>query len=135
MAKIIVDDGLKSYDIVNKHGDVIGVFKFNPADFGIIKRYEEVQKRYEALEIPEKGASEQMTEIADMLIKEMDYLINGDSREAFFATTFPLTPLATGEFYIENCLNALAKVIEMELGERIKKVKSRTSKYTAKYHK
>ena len=39
---IVVDDGSKVYDIVNKRGKKLGEFEFRPSDTNIVERYEEV---------------------------------------------------------------------------------------------
>ena len=65
----------------------------------------------------------------------MDYLIGGDSKEAFFSIMGAFSVLASGELFFENVLGAVAKVIEREFSVRAKKLQRRMNKYVAKYHK
>jgi hypothetical protein len=39
--RLIIEDGLKVYDLSNKAGKVYGQIVFNPSDTNIVKRYEE----------------------------------------------------------------------------------------------
>jgi len=132
---IIIDDGSKSYNIKNKTGDILGEFKFRPADTNIVRRYEEAVKSLEDLKEPTgENNEEKMMAMEDAIVKQIDYLINASSKEAFFTIMGPLSPLANGEFFVESCLDAIKAIIEKELGARTKKVKARINKYAAKYH-
>lgn len=131
---IVIDDGSKVYNIKNKQGKMLGRFEFRPSDTNIVKRYEEVVDFFNNFTVPEdtdraiQTAEKEMTE-------KMSYLIGGDAGEAFFTIMGPFSALASGELFIENVLNAIAKVIEKELSVRTKKVQRRMNKYVAKYHK
>ena len=131
---IVIDDGSKVYNIKNKQGKMLGRFEFRPSDTNIVKRYEEVVDFFNNFTVPEdtdraiQTAEKEMTE-------KMSYLIGGDAGEAFFTIMGPFSALASGELFIENVLNAIAKVIEKELYVRTKKVQRRMNKYVAKYHK
>ena len=131
---IVIDDGSKVYNIKNKQGKMLGRFEFRPSDTNIVKRYEEVVDFFNNFTVPEdtdraiQTAEKEMTE-------KMSYLIGGDAGEAFFTIMGPFPALASGELFIENVLNAIAKVIEKELSVRTKKVQRRMNKYVAKYHK
>lgn len=131
---IIIDDGSKVYNIKNKQGKMLGRFEFRPSDTNIVKRYEEVVEFFDNFTVPED--TEQAIQAAEKEITEkMSYLIGGDSEEAFFSIMGPFSALASGELFIENVLNAIAKVIEKEMSVRTKKVQRRMNKYVAKYHK
>lgn len=131
---IVVDDGSKVYDIVNKMGKKLGEFEFRPSDTNIVKRYEEVVDFFNNFTLPDnadevyKLAEKEMTE-------KMSYLIGGDAGEAFFSIMGPFSALASGELFIENVLGSIAKVIEKELSIRTKRVQRRMNKYVAKYQK
>ena len=143
--KIRIDDGSKVYDIENQRGEIVGQFVFTPSDMGIIERYEHFIKTFEALEERLNGIQNDTQNDTDELqlkkeveaeIKEeIDYLFASDVSSSFFKTISPLTPLESGEFYVENIVYAVKGVIEAETGKRLGKAKSRASKYTQKYHK
>ena len=133
---IVIDDGSKIYDIVNKNGKRLGKFEFRPADTNIIKRYEEVVEFYNNYKVPEGKdlTVEERNKVEKEVIDKMSYLIGADAEEAFFTILGAFSPLASGEFFIENVLKSISKVIEQELAVRTSKVQRRVNKYVAKYH-
>lgn len=131
---IVVDDGSKAYDIVNKRGKKLGVFEFRHSDTNIVKRYEEVVDFFNNFQVPDN--TDQAMQTAEKEITDkMSYLIGGDAGKAFFSIMGPFSALASGELFIENVLNAISKVIEKEMSVRTKQVQRRMNKYVAKYHK
>ena len=131
---IVVDDGSKVYDIVNKRGKKLGEFEFRPSDTNIVKRYEEVVDFFNNFQVPDD--TDQAMQTAEKEITDkMSYLIGGDAGKAFFSIMGPCSALASGELFIENVLNAISKVIEKEMSVRTKQVQRRMNKYVAKYHK
>lgn len=133
---IIIDDGIKVYNIKNLRGKMLGTFEFRPADTNIVNRYEEVVDFFNNLSIPEsENAEETVKEIEKQVVEKMDYLIGGDSKESFFSIMGAFSVLASGELFFENVLGAVAKVIEREFSVRTKKLQRRMNKYVAKYHK
>lgn len=133
---IVIDDGSKIYDIVNKNGKWLGKFEFRPADTNIIKRYEEVVEFYNNYKVQEGKdlTVEERNKVEKEVIDKMSYLIGADAGEAFFTILGAFSPLASGEFFIENVLKSISKVIEQELAVRTSKVQRRVNKYVAKYH-
>lgn len=133
---IVIDDGSKIYDIVNKNRKRLGKFEFRPADTNIIKRYEEVVEFYNNYKVPEGKdlTVEERNKVEKEVIDKMSYLIGADAEEAFFTILGAFSPLASGEFFIENVLKSISKVIEQELAVRTSKVQRRVNKYVAKYH-
>lgn len=131
---IVVDDGSKVYDIVNKRGKKLGEFEFRPSDTNIVKRYEEVVDFFNNFSLPE-DSEKAMQEAESQMVEKMSYLIGGDAGDAFFSIMGPFSALASGELFIENVLGSIAKVIEKELSIRTKRVQRRMNKYVAKYHK
>lgn len=133
---IIIDDGIKVYNIKNLRGKPLGTFEFRPADTNIVNRYEEVVDFFNNLTVPDTGnAEETVKEIEKQVVEKMDYLIGGDSKESFFSIMGAFSVLASGELFFENVLGAVAKVIEREFSVRTKKLQRRMNKYVAKYRK
>lgn len=133
---IIIDDGIKVYNIKNLRGKLLGTFEFRPADTNIVNRYEEVVDFFNNLAIPEtKDTEKTVKEVENQVVEKMDYLIGGDSKESFFSIMGAFSVLASGELFFENVLGAVAKVIEREFSVRTKKLQRRMNKYVAKYHK
>ena len=131
---IVVDDGSKVYDIVNKMGKKLGEFEFRPSDTNIVKRYEEVVDYLNNFKMAEDTEEAFLAAENEIKVK-MSYLIGGDAGEAFFSILGPFSALASGELFVENVLGAISKVIEKEMSVRTKKVQRRMNKYVAKYHK
>ena len=138
--KIVIDDGYKTYDIENKEGRLLGQFSFNPSDTGIIHRHAEVVKSLEELEMiissndEKKSLDEALKEVEEVIYDKINYLLDADVAESFFSIMGPLSPLASGQYYIESVLDAIGQAIQAETGERVKKINRKISKHTSKYH-
>lgn len=137
MGKIVVDRGLEEFTIEDKKGNVLGRFEMNPADMELAKRYEKVAKEFESMadKIDESAdAVDALISLEKFVYEQIDYLFNADVAAQFFSITSPFSVLASGEFFIENVLNAIGSLIEAETGKRMKKVQSKVNKYAVKYH-
>lgn len=133
---VIIDDGIKVYNIKNKQGKYLGKFEFRPADTNIVNRYEEVVNFFNNLSIPETEDNKEAVKKAESeVVEQMSYLIGGDAGQAFFSIMGAFSVLASGELFFENVLGAIANVIEREFSVRTKKLQRRMNKYVAKYHK
>ena len=138
MGKIVVDRGLEQYTIEDKNGTVLGKFEMNPADVELVKRYEHVAESVSHIADDlddSKDIVDIVKEMEEKLNKQIDYLFNSNVSQSFFSITSPFTVLANGEFFVENVLNAIGKLIEEETGKRFEKVQTKIGKYTSKYHK
>ena len=135
--KIVIDDGFKTYDIVNQDGKLLGQFSFNPSDTNIVRRHEEVVVALEKLEFSEddgKKLSETLKDVEKVIYEKINYLLDADVAESFFSIMGPLSPLASGQFFVESVIDAIGQAIQIETGERVKKMKSKIRKHTSKYH-
>lgn len=135
---VVIEDGLKTYDIANKSGKVYGSFSFDPSDIGIVRRYDEVVKFFETLNIDfaENDIAqniEKIVELENIIFEKFNSLFNSDIAKEFFAITSPLTPLPSGKIFLESAIEAIGQAIEKETGERVKKMNNRISKHTSKY--
>lgn len=138
---IKINDGLKTYDIQNQDGKLLGQFSFNPADTNIIKRYNDAVEKFSSIfdEIKEMGEEPDTTELFEKLDKKtyelIDGIFNADVSSNFFNVMGPFSPLASGEFFVASVIGAIGQALEAEIGERVKKVNSKINKHTSKYHK
>lgn len=136
MERIQINDGSKSYEIVNQNDKVLGVFTFNPSDMNIIDKYNDVVESLKtATEKMSTGKEEGLTEASSLIREKMDILFGEDTSKTFFSITGPLTPLSNGQLFVENVLEAIGAIVEKEMNVRVKKVRERMDKYTAKYNK
>ncbi len=138
---IKINDGNKTYDIVNQDNKLLGQFSFNPSDTNIIHRHAEVVEALEKLEMDisakaeEKSLDEAFKEIEQIVYEKINYLLDADVAEKFFSIMGPFSPLASGQFFIETVLDAIGQAISAETGARVKKINSKIQKHTAKYHR
>lgn len=138
---IKINDGFKTYDIVNQDNKLLGQFSFNPSDTNIIHRHSEVVEALEKLEseisskTEEKSLDEAFKEIEAVVYEKINYLLDADVAETFFSIMGPFSPLASGQFFIETVLDAIGQAISAETGARVKKIHSKIQKHTSKYHR
>lgn len=134
MERIKINDGYKSYEIVNQDDKVLGVFRFNPADSNIVEKYNDVVESLQTAIAPaEQGDEETISRASSLIREKMDDLFGEDTSKTFFSITGPLSPLSNGQFFAENILEAIGAIIEKEMEARVKKVRERMNKYTDKY--
>lgn len=139
--RLIIEDGLKVYDLSNKAGKVYGQIVFNPSDTNIVKRYEEALTGIQnIISMVEKSKDEMnqknpFIDIDPMVYQNINSLLDNDqAAELIFSVCGPFTPLPSGQFYIESVYLAIGQLIEKETGSRLKRIDSKVKKYTGKYH-
>ena len=137
---IKINDGYKTYDIVNQDDKLLGSFSFNPSDTNIIHRHAEVVEALEKLELDisvkkdETSLDEAFKAVEAVVYEKINYLLNADVAENFFSIMGPFSPLASGQYFIESVIDAIGQAIQAETGERVKKINSKIKKHTSKYH-
>ena len=105
---IKINDGFKTYDIVNQDDKLLGQFSFNPSDTNIIHRNSEVVEALEKLEeeisakTEEKSLDEAFKEIEAVVYEKINYLLDADVAETFFSIMGPFSPLASGQFLLKQ---------------------------------
>lgn len=136
--EVIVDSGLCTYDIKDKEGRLLGQFTFNPSDTDIVKRHEKVVSAFEKMEIPDMNGEnlvKGLEKIDSFIYEQINYLLDSkEVAESFFSIMGPLSPLASGQFFVESVLDAIGQAIQNETGERVKKISGKIRKHTSKYH-
>lgn len=137
MGKIIIDDGTEEFTIEDKQGNILGSFRMNPSDVNIAKRFEEVADKITHL-ADNVDENQDLVDVIDDLEKkvyeQINYLFNADIADEFFSITSPFTPLANGQLFLEQVLEQIGKLVESDTGKRFKKIQTKASKYTKKYH-
>ena len=138
---IKINDGFKTYDIVNQDNKLIGQFSFNPSDTNIIKRYNDAIEQFEKVFDEFKGMEEDagteeiIVKLDEKTYELIDSIFNSDVASNFFRIMGPFSPLASGQFYVATVIEAIGQALEAEIGERVKKMRSKIDKHTSKYHK
>ena len=139
--QIKIDSGLKTYDLVNHEGKLLGQLTFNPSDTNIVERHAEVMRQLQKLQedfnksVRKSTISEDLAEIDRIVYEKIDYLLNADVSKTLFSIMGPFSPLANGQFFIENVMDAIGKVVQTDNTDRARKMRQKINKHTAKYHK
>lgn len=145
MPVITIDDGSIDIPIQNQYGERIGVFRFNPADINIVNRYNEVADKFGEVvkplidaNISPEGEGEDddsvqlLNEAGDKMVDLMDYVLNGNSREAFFSKTHIFTPVG-GMFYCEKVYESIGAFISQRFESEVKRVNVRMTQHMHGY--
>ena len=131
---IVLDDRKVSVPVVNTLGEQIGVFRFDPTDIAMVDRFNEVSEKFtsELSSIESAGGIDELNKAADKIIEFLDYVLNGNSREAFFSKVHPLSP-QNGHFYCEQVFEVIGKFIEKTFEAENKKIDERIAAHTHGY--
>ena len=138
--QIIIDDGLKTYELVNKDKKVLGEISFNPSDMNITQRYKKVVEELENMDVHTKNGDEtkdtiEAIELTDQIVYEqIDYLVNAPVAETLFSVMGPFSPMPSGQYFVEYIMEVIGNIITQETGARVKKMRKRIQKHTKKYH-
>ena len=136
---IVIQDRRISVPVRNQLGEQIGVFRFDPTDVNIVKRYNEASEKFaEILNGIDGEDANAFDEAGEKIIEFLDYVLGGNSREAFFAQTHPLSP-QDGRFYCEQVFemigNFIVQKFEAESGMLNKRISTQTHGYRSGKHK
>ena len=134
-----IDNGLKTYDIVDQNNKTLGQFSFNPSDTNIIERYNKavaefpaVVDKFQKME-GKKKTTDLLPELDQYTYELIDRIFNAEVSENFFSIMGPFSVLANGHFFVESVIETIGSVIESEMGARVKKMNNKITKFTGKY--
>lgn len=131
-----VDTGYETVQI-RDHGEIIGEFKFNPADSNIATRYMEVAKHFGEMQITEDtGDAEQNEEIrkvCDDIKTQFDYLFGGNVSDGIFGNCGPLSVTSNGELYFTYILEKIGGIIDTVLDKRTAEKMERVRQAVGEY--
>lgn len=141
--QIVLDLGVKTYEIKDPYGNVTGVVQFNPSDPGFAGRWQQAEAKIESYRqrinemqasgVPEIDQWPVLMEASDAIKQAFDYAFGAPVSQAFFggASAFALT--ANGHAVLENVLEGVAPVIEKALKSAAEKAQQRMAGHTAPY--
>lgn len=133
---ITINDGLKTYEIKNQKGELLGEITFNPMDANIIERYNDRIKKLEAKEKEFKQKKEQTIEDVieeDNFIKQtIDEIFNAPVSEKFFSI-MGVRSVVNGKFYFEFVIEVLGRIIKEEGNKQKLAMQKRIEKYGKRY--
>lgn len=131
-----VNTGYKTVKI--RDGDeIIGEFKFNPADSNIVTRIDDVINFFNSVEfgaeLTEEQKFEQTKKLCTDICEQFDYLFGRKVSDGVFAACGPLSVTEDGDFFFETILEKISEVIEQTMGARIDKKLKKVKKAVGKY--
>ena len=130
-----IDRGLKSYEVKDIDGTLLGTLYVNPADIGIAARLEEARSAIQQLAdgLAADAGVDQIIE-ADKLIREqINYIFGSDASSVFFKGVSALALLPDGTMVFEKALQAAAPIIEDAVGKAVKASQKRVQKHAGAY--
>ena len=129
--ELVIDRGVKSYDVKDVDGTLLGVIKINPADIGISGRF--VSARNAIAELAEQAKQDMTPEkilAMDTTIKaELNKVFGSDVSSVFFGGL----SADDGAFVFEKVLEAVAPLVEEAHKAGIAAAEARLKKHTAVY--
>lgn len=133
--RIRLDTGVKTYEIENERGEVIGEFSFFPSDIGILDRIEKSLGFFNELSFPEDITDAAARgEFCKRVCNQIDELFASKVSETLFERMHPLSIMKNGDFFFESAIEAICSVVQAETGGRIgvklNKVRNATAKYS-----
>lgn len=138
MAKLQLSTGVKTYEIEDENGKLLGAISIYPNDFNIAKRAKEVQEKItthinEAERIANQSgndAVEQITELDNKIKEQLDYLFKTNVSCMFNGLHCLNINPDNGKYFIENFMDMMMPVIEKEMRKAAEKNQQQVSKYT-----
>ena len=142
---IVVDDGSRRVPIQNKDGVEIGAFTFHPTDLGIIKRYNDLTDRADAIfeplaqmsaelgdkdvDISDPRYAQALDEAGKRLYEAVNALFGSDdAAQAFFGRMDPFSPVG-GAFYCAQVLDAVGAFIGAQFEQETARFSENAKKY------
>ena len=121
-------------------GNILSSFSFNPADVDIVERYDKAMAEFESKigniqSLEAESVTEKYKKMKELAYDMVDGIFNADVASKFFSIMSPLTLMEDGRSFLEVTITAIGKIIENEVGVRVKKADLKISKHTAKYRK
>lgn len=131
-----VDTGYETVQI-RDDGEVIGEFKFNPADSNIAMRFDSVAKHFEGIhfddDLSDAEKAEQLTKVCGEIKEQFNYLFGGNVADGIFQNCGPLSMTSTGEAYFAYILDKIADLINCVCDERNKQKLERVQEAVGEY--
>lgn len=141
--QIVLDLGVKTYEIKDPDGNVTGVVRFNPSDPGFAGRWQQAEAKIESYrkridELAAAGTPEidqwpVLMEASDAIKQAFDYAFGAPVSEAFFGGASAFAMTESGHMVIENVLEGVYPIIEQALKAAGEKMQQRMASHTAPY--
>lgn len=126
--------GFKTVKITDGN-EVLGTFRFNPADSNLISRAEEVNAFMRDLKIPENTdeQADALVNVCNTIAEKIDYLLGCKVSDSVFSVLGPLSIMEDGQLFFEFLLDQIGDIINTVTEERLKNKMERVAAATAEY--
>lgn len=107
---------LKTYNLADESGRILGQITFNPKDTEIPQRFSIVANKLDDLMegFEEKTEEERSKEIEVFIHENLNYLLNADVSGTFFSVLKPYAVLENGKYFFEQILEVVGAIIVKE---------------------
>ncbi len=131
-SSFVIDDGLHEIVFKNNKDEVFAKFAINPADTGMLSRYDYFIEYLDSVNVPNDVQPEDIVRLESDIKQKLDELFNREVSKDIFKVYSPCTMFANGDMYIEVVIKHISDVIESETDVRLKKKIAKIKKATEK---
>lgn len=130
---LIIDLGLRTFDVEDADGNIIGTIRMNPSDIGFIGRWQAFQDRAEKL-ADEPPATPWAMAQADQELKDLlDKVFAAPCSDVLFQGLSCFALCEDGRFVLTNVVEALMPEIKDAIIKAQKASEERMAKHTSVY--
>lgn len=141
--QIVLDLGVKTFEIRDPDGTVTGTVRFNPSDPGFAGRWQQAEAKIESYQkritemqasgTPEIDQWPVLMEASDAIKQAFDYAFGAPVSQAFFGGASAFAMTQSGRLVIENVLDGVYPIIEKALDIAGSRIKMRMEAHTLPY--
>lgn len=130
---ITVDYGLRTYELCDPEGNLLGELRFNPSDPGFAGRWEALEAKAEEFAKSPPQDVPALMEFDKALKRLLDEAFAAPVSAALFQglSCFALCP--DGSFVLEHIMDALKPVVQESMEQAVKASERRMARHTAAY--
>lgn len=135
MQTITINTGLKTYEVRDLDGTLLGTLRFNPADLGAAGRWEKFCNELETMvqRAEHLQSADELDQIGAAIRAHIDALFGPEASNTMFFGQSSLALCEDGSAVLENALNALAPIVAEAQQTAYKASETRLRERTAAY--
>ncbi len=128
-----INRGLKSYDVKDADGTLIGTIRFNPSDIGLAGRMEEARAKIAEIMAAPVTGPEDLVEWDKQVRYWFDYIFGTPVSDVFFAGVSPLAFCDDDKLVVEAILEAVTPLLTQSVEAAAKASAARVAKHADAY--
>ena len=128
-----IDRGLKSYDVKDADGTLIGTIRFNPSDIGLAGRMEEARAKIAEITAAPVTGPEDLVEWDRQVRHWFDYIFGTPVSDVFFAGVSSLAFCEDGSLVAEAVLDAVTPMLTQAVEAAAKASAARIARHADAY--